>query len=324
MRASYRCIDKTTTGRGVGYRRCWTGWTFQLRPAEQALRCLRPRILIGDAVGLGKTLKVGILLAELIRRGRGERMLMVTPRAVLEQFLQEMWTRFAVPLIRLDSSGIQKVRRILPATRTPFSYYKRVITSVDTLKNPVQYRHHLRQHRWDVVIIDECHNLINRGTQNNQLARPLAERPDALILASATPQTASRNPSPSWSAARPDRHMRPDKLTANDSEHLYVRRHRNSLDVGAEVAHNWKQRAEPYIQPVEPTVAEHAVLQEFNDTWLHPPPGRPIIDSKHRLFPWTLFKAFLSSRRHSGRALAGGWKPGRSPAGRARGPAPAG
>jgi len=94
-----------------------------------------------------KTLKVGILLAELIRRGRGERMLMVTPRAVLEQFLREMWTRFAVPLIRLDSSGIQKVRRTLPATRTPFSYYKRVITSVDTLKNPVQYRHHLRQHR---------------------------------------------------------------------------------------------------------------------------------------------------------------------------------
>ncbi len=39
------------------------------------------------------------------------------------------------------------------------------------------------------MIIDECHNLINRGTQNNQLARPLAERPDALILASATPQT---------------------------------------------------------------------------------------------------------------------------------------
>ena len=171
----------------VGHRALLDRMDFQLRPAERALRNLRPRILIGDAVGLGKTLEIGILLAELIRRGRGERILVVTPRAVLGQFQQELWVRFAIPLIRLDSAGIQKVRRALPASRNPFSYYKRVIVSIDTLKNPVHYRHHLRQHRWDVVVIDECHNVINRGNQNNALARLLAEQTDALILASATP-----------------------------------------------------------------------------------------------------------------------------------------
>ena len=128
---------------------------------------LRPRVLIADAVGLGKTLEMGMILAELIRRGRGERILVVTPKHVMEQMQQEMWTRFAIPLVRLDSVGIQKVRQKLPASRNPFTYFPRVIVSLDTLKS-AKYRAHLEKVHWDAVVIDEIHNATNVGTQNNQ------------------------------------------------------------------------------------------------------------------------------------------------------------
>ncbi|MFF2029857.1 SNF2-related protein [Arthrobacter sp. NPDC058192] len=147
---------------------------------------IRPRILIADAVGLGKTLEIGMILSELVKRGRGERILIVTPRHVLEQMQHELWCRFALPFVRLDSAGIQKIRQKLPATRNPFTYYKRAIISMDTLKSP-RYRAQLGKLHWDAVVTDEAHNVTNTQAMNNELARVLAPNTEALTLASATP-----------------------------------------------------------------------------------------------------------------------------------------
>ena len=290
-------IPATEHGLAVAEHQLLNKLEYQRRAAQKALTGLRPRLLIADAVGLGKTLEVGLILSELIRRGRGDKILVVTPRHILEQFQHELWTRFAIPLVRLDSEGIQRVRRHIPANRNPFTYYKRAIISIDTLKNAGRYRHHLEGIRWDAVVIDECHNLVNKGTLNHQLAQVLAPRTEALLLTSATPHNGDPE-----SFAELIRLLDPTAvvdaahLKAEDIKHLYVRRHKAHDEVAAEVGSKWADRKAPQPILVEASPAENALFAEIADVWTHPQQGTaPVSGGGRSLFPWTLFKSALSS-----------------------------
>ncbi|MFI0037929.1 helicase-related protein [Streptomyces mutabilis] len=269
---------------------------YQRRPAELALSGanLRPRLLIADVVGLGKTLEIGLTLAELIRRGRGERILVVTPQHVLEQFQHELWTRFAIPLVRLDSVGIERIQREIPAGRNPFTSFKRVIVSIDTLKNTDQYRHHLEQIRWDAVVIDESHNLINRGSLRNQLARTLAPRTDALILASATPHNGdAKSFAELIGLLDPVAIRDPESYRAADIEHLFIRRTKISPEVREQMKGQWAERGPSHSVHCPATPAEEKIFEELAAVWL---PGEGGISvSSVPLFPYTLLKSFLSS-----------------------------
>lgn len=257
---------------------------------------LRPRILLADTVGLGKTVEIGMILSELVRRGRGERILIVTPRHVLEQMQFEMWTRFALPFVRLDSVGIQRVRQKLPATRNPFSLYKRAIISIDTLKQD-KYRAHLAKHKWDAVVIDESHN-VTGASQNNALARLLAPNTEALILASATPHNGKKDSFAELIRLLEPTAVSPDgDIDEEEAKRLIIRRHRYSPEVAREVGAQWAERKEPQNLLVEASGAENDIADELADVWLHPGEGQasPYSGDNKGLFPWTLAKAFLSS-----------------------------
>lgn len=283
----------------VGHRMLADDLPFQLEPFRKTTQQLQPRILIADAVGLGKTIEVGIILSELQRRGRANRVLAVVPRHILDQIQHELWCRFAFPLVRLDSEGIRRLHQRIPAGRNPFAYYNRAIVSIDTLKQPGRYRHHLERVRWDVVWIDESHKLVNKGTYNNQLAQVLAPTADALILSSATPHNGrAESFAELISLLDPTAVPDPKAVSADDIAHLVVRRHKHSPDVAGVIGDKWAERAEPKVVQVRPAPEEERIFAALSARWLPSATQRAAgatSVAKDPLFPYTLLKAALSS-----------------------------
>lgn len=271
---------------------------YQWVPATKALEQLRPRILMADGVGLGKTIQVGILLSELIRRGRGRRILVVALKSILAQFQKELWARFTIPLVRLDSQGIQRVQARIPANMNPFHSFDRVIVSIDTLKKHGRYRAALEQCHWDVIVIDECQNVADksragthRRSQRADLARLLARTSDALILTSATPHDGRPESFASLlNLLDPTAVADPEQFTKDEVAHLYVRRFQK--DVRGEVSGAFRER-EVHLDRVDATPEEDAALVAIHEARFHT--LRADNASEGALFRTTLLKAFLSS-----------------------------
>lgn len=274
----------------LGHRAAMNDAPYQLEPAHQALSALRPRILIADGVGLGKTIEVGVLLSELIRRGRGERILVVAIRSMLAQFQEEMWARFAIPLVRLDSVGLQRLRAKIPANKNPFYYYNRVIISVDTLKNDAQYRHYLEQTRWDVIVIDECHNVANSGSARNRLAGLLARTGDSLILTSATPHNGRPESFANlMNMLEPTSIADPNDYTSAEIAGLFVRRFKK--DIEAQVAGQFSKRKD-HLLKIPAGAPEETFFAALAESTFHTLDRGTTHDALYRV---TLLKSFLSS-----------------------------
>ena len=232
----------------LGHRGVMTLVPYQLDPAVQGLTQPRTRLLIADAVGLGKTLEAGILATELIQRGRGKRILVVTQKAMLTQFQKEWWSRFSIPLVRLDSQGLARVRNRIPANHNPFNYFDRSIISVDTLKSNLEYRNYLENAWWDIIVIDECHNVAARAGETGlsrraRLARLLANRSDTLMLLSATPHDGSaRSFASLMSLLDPTAISDPDDYTREDfrNKGLVIRRFKK--DIKDQVTDEFQER----------------------------------------------------------------------------------
>lgn len=240
----------------LGHRAAMDVVPYQLDPAYLALQQPRQRILIADAVGLGKTIECGVLLTELIRRGRGRRILVLTVKSMLTQFQKELWARFSIPLTRLDSAALQRIRTQIPANHNPFHYFDRTIISIDTVKQDGEYRNYLESAWWDVIVIDEAHNVAQRSNRSlrHRVAQLLAERSDSLLLLSATPHDGKRESFASImnmlnpTAIKDEKNYGPE-----DIEGLFIRRFKK--DIQDQVKGAFPQR-ETHTHFINATAAE--------------------------------------------------------------------
>jgi superfamily II DNA or RNA helicase len=293
IESQWRQKIPTDTNLHIGNRAAMDSMGFQMEPAQIALRKPRQRILIADAVGLGKTLEAGILMSELIVRGKGKRILVVTVKSMMMQFQKEMWNRFTIPLVRFDSHRISRIRASLPTNYNPFFYYDKTIVSIDTIKRDVEYRTHLENSWWDIIVIDEAHNVAERGNQAQRarLAKLLAGRSDTLIMLSATPHDGrSESFASLMNMLDPTAIADPHDYRKEDIKGLCVRRFKK--DIKDQVQGAFKER-KVSLEKCDATAREECAYDLFADMQLDMDAGKEVHTGQ--LFKTSLEKSMFSS-----------------------------
>lgn len=168
---------------------------YQLVPVMRAIRMSRPRLLLADGVGLGKTVQAGLVLTELLARRRAHRILIVSPAGpLLNQWREEMHRRFGLRFQAITDWGmLEEKRRELLLGANPFDALALCLLSIDFAKQE-KVLQDLERASWDVVVIDEAHHCVRMGmagdredSQRRRLAEVLARQSDALLLLTATP-----------------------------------------------------------------------------------------------------------------------------------------
>lgn len=294
LESQWRQKNPTDKNIHIGHKAAMDLMPFQLEPTKISLNCTRCRILIADTVGLGKTLEAGILMSELIIRGKGKRILVVTSKSMMTQFQKEMWNRFTIPLIRLDSHKIQKIRASLPSNYNPFFYYDKVIVSIDTIKRDVEYRTHLENAYWDIIVIDEAQGVAERGSRDSQrsrLANILKDRSDTMIMLSATPHDGRAKSFASlMNMLDPTAIANPEEYTKDEVKGLCIRRFKK--DVKDQMGSKYLERTVNLVS-CEASPKEEVVFDIFAQMQLDMDTSKP--KGTGQLFKTSLEKSLFSS-----------------------------
>lgn len=161
----------------------------QIDPVLAVLRGRASRLLLADAVGLGKTIQAALLVRELRGRGCADRVLVLVPSGLREQWRQELLHRTGLRADIIDAAALVARVRDLPPDVNPWSLPGILIVSLDFIKQPSVLRG-AGSIVWDVLIADEAHNL-NEGTARLAAADLLARHSRHVVLLTATPHHGS-------------------------------------------------------------------------------------------------------------------------------------
>jgi superfamily II DNA or RNA helicase len=152
------------------------------------LKLPRIRFLIADDPGAGKTIMAGLIIKELKLRGIINRILIVVPGHLKDQWIRELKEKFQETFIVIDRNMMNSFYG-----ENPWQRENQVITSIDFAKQE-EILPSLSSTHWDLVIVDEAHKMSAykysdklSKTERYRLGEVLSKNSEHLLFLTATP-----------------------------------------------------------------------------------------------------------------------------------------
>lgn len=173
---------------------------YQYRPVLKLIRSDRPRLLIADEVGVGKTIEAGLVIKELRARMDISSVLVICPKAlVAERKWQTEMKRFDEDFTHLDG---KLLRHCLQETDLEGEWpdkYGKAILPFSLFDSELIFGQGDKKKKdrgllaldpapeFDLVIVDEAHHIRNSDTFLHQGVRYFCDNAKAVLLMTATP-----------------------------------------------------------------------------------------------------------------------------------------
>ncbi|MBD8881867.1 DEAD/DEAH box helicase [Rhodanobacter sp. 7MK24] len=165
---------------------------YQLVPLLMALKQPTVRLLIADDVGIGKTIEGALIARELLDRGEIQRLAVLCPPHLCEQWQRELAERFHIQAVVVRSNTADRLERDLPPGTSVFHAHPYTVVSLDYIKSE-RRREAFQRFCPEFVIVDEAHTCTQAGQgrqQRYQLLKGLAAGAARhLVLLTATPHS---------------------------------------------------------------------------------------------------------------------------------------
>ena len=147
------------------------------------------RYVLADDPGAGKTIMAGLLVRELVMRSDAQRILIVCPGGLVEQWQDELYEKFGLTFKIFSREMVDHSH-----SGNPFEDHDRLIARLDQLSRNEELQEKLKLTDWDLVIVDEAHKMsasyfgskVNK-TKRFLLGELLSAKARHFLLMTATP-----------------------------------------------------------------------------------------------------------------------------------------
>lgn len=152
---------------------------YQVKAAQAVLRRFRGRGMLCDEVGLGKTIEAGLIIKEYMLRQIAERILILTPPGLVQQWREELAQKFGLHDFVTNTDDAFRA-----AGDEAWAKFPRVIASIAAARLKGT-RDIITDLTYDLVIVDEAHHLKNRSSVTWKFVNALQKR--FIVMLTATP-----------------------------------------------------------------------------------------------------------------------------------------